>query len=371
VTPWSDADVAAERMRRHGLTTPAPDPVAAARGSAGLQAQDVPASRLAVRARTRGLTVADAVAATDGGHLVRTWLMRSTLHAVPAADVGWLVRLFGPIVARRDRRRRLSLGLDDALCERALATLPGVLAGGPLTRAALVAALVREGVEVNPKGQAPAHLVAFAAASGVVCRGPDDGDEPTYVLLGSWVRDPGGPDGDDAVTELTRRHLAAYAPATAADVATWAGLPVTAVRRAVAALGDEVQAVPLVSGGELLAPAGTTRPPAAARRAWRLVPAFDSYLLGYADRAAVLDPAHARRVNAGGGWLHPCVVHGGRVAGTWRLGRAAGAVTVDLFDGPGAGPAGADRQALEAEANDVGRFLGIAAELRIAAAGDR
>ena len=372
--PWTDADVAAERMRRHGLATPAADAVAAAARSAGLQAQDVPASRLAVRARTRGLTVADAVAATDGGHLVRTWLMRGTLHAVPAADVGWLVRLFGPVVARRDRRRRLSLGLDDALCERALAALPGVLAGGPLTRAALVAALVRAGVEVNPKGQAPAHLVVFAAAAGVVCRGPDDGDEPTYVLLDSWVRDTGGPAGDDAVTELTRRHLAAYAPATADDVATWAGLPVTAVRRAVAALGDEVTTVPAerTAGGDLLAPAGTARPPAAAHRAWRLVPAFDGYLLGYADRTAVLRPAHARRVNAGGGWLHPCVVHGGRVVGTWRLDRAAGAVTVDLFDAAGAGGVDeVDRRALAAEASDVGRFLGIAAELRFAPPGDR
>jgi hypothetical protein len=369
VRAWSDADVAAERMRRHGLTTPAADAVAAARRSAGLQAQDLPASRLAVRARTRGLTVQDAAAATDDGRLVRTWLMRSTLHAVPAADVGWLVRLFGPIVARRDRRRRRSLGLDDALCERALAALPGVLAGGPLTRAALVAALAREGVEVNPKGQAPAHLVAFAAASGLVCRGPEDGSEPTYVLLESWVADTDGPDGEDAVTELARRHLAAYAPATAADVATWAGLPLTAVRRAVAALGDEVTPVPAESTAaghvELLAPAGTVRPPAASRRAWRLLPAFDSYLLGYADRAAVLDPAHARRVNAGGGWLHPCVVHGGRVVGTWRLDRAGGGVAVDLFDaGTGAAPDAAGRRALAAEARDVGRFLGVETELR-------
>jgi hypothetical protein len=362
VKAWSDTDVLAERMRRHGLTSTGGDVVAAARGSAGLQAQDLAASRLAVRARTSGLTAADVTAATDRGDLVRTWLMRSTLHAVPAADVGWLVRLLGPAIARRDRRRRESLGLDDALCERALAVLPGVLGDGPLTRADLVAALAREGVEVNPKGQAPAHLVAFAAASGLVCRGPDAGSEPTYVLLEAWVRDTDGPEGPAAVAELARRHVAAYAPTTAADFATWAGLSLTAARRAVDDLGDELTTVP-TDRGALLAPAGTRRPPAAARERLRLVPAFDSYLLGYADRTAILDPAHAKRVNAGGGWLHPCVVHGGRVVGTWRLDRTTKAVAVGFFE---AAPGTRERRALAAEADDVGRFLGVGTTLRIA-----
>jgi hypothetical protein len=49
----------------------------------------------------------------------------------------------------------------------------------------------------------------------------------------------------------------------------------------------------------------------------RLLPAFDPYLLGYADRSFALDPAHAKQVNAGGGWLHPQLFVDGEIAGTW------------------------------------------------------
>jgi hypothetical protein len=200
----------------------------------------------------------------------------------------------------------------------------------------------------------------------VICRGPDAGEEPTYVLLERWAPTSGGPEGPAAVAELARRHLAAYAPVTAQDFATWAGIPLATARQGLADLGDEVGEVREVrtAGGTLLVPAGLRRPEPGTRAAWRLLPAFDAYLLGYADRAAVLDPAHAARVNAGGGWLHPVAVRGGRVAGTWRLRRRArgqGLVAaVEAFDGT---PDDAATAALEAEARDVGRFLGTAVVL--------
>jgi hypothetical protein len=367
---WNDADVAAERQRRHGLadcSDPARDVATAARRSAGLQAQDLAASRLAVRPRTRGLTAADVARACDDGTAVRTWLMRGTLHLVPAADVRWLVRLLGPTIARRDRGRRERLGLDAATCDRALRVLPEVLAGGGLTRADLVAALARAGVRIPADGQAPAHLVLYAAASGAICRGPDDGDEPTYTLLDRWVPNGGGPDGAAAVAELARRHLAAYAPVTVEDLAAWAGIPLTAACAGVRDLGGEVAEVATERGPRLV-PAGTRRPASgtATNGSWRLLPAFDAYLLGYADRRALLDPAHARRVNAGGGWLHPLAVRDGRVAGTWRLKpgpRGARVAAVELFDGP---PDARATEALEAEARDAGRFLGTEVTLSIA-----
>ena len=85
---------------------------------------------MAVRARTQGLTQADfddAVATSRT--VVRTWLMRGTIHLVAAEDAGWMVDLIGPAVRARYRRRREQLGLTDELCERALAALPQILAG--------------------------------------------------------------------------------------------------------------------------------------------------------------------------------------------------------------------------------------------------
>ena len=74
---------------------------------------------------------------------------------VAAEDAGWLVALLGPGFAAGNRRRRLQLGLDDRLCERALETLPAVLAGGPLSRADLVRALAAKGVRVRLRARPP------------------------------------------------------------------------------------------------------------------------------------------------------------------------------------------------------------------------
>ena len=56
-----------------------------------------------------------------------------------------------------------------------------------------------------------------------------------------------------------------------------------------------------------------------------LLPGFDEFVLGYADRGAVLDPAFADRIVPGGnGMFRATVVGDGRIVGTWRrAGRGA------------------------------------------------
>jgi hypothetical protein len=149
------------RMRAQLLTGRRPRTVAeVVTALGGLQAQDTPASRLAIRPRSTGLDQDDVRRACNQDRsVVRTWVMRGTLHMVAAEDAAWLVGLLGPAFAAAGRRRRLQLGLDDRLCGRALEALPAVLAGGPLPRAELVRALAAKGVTVDPDGQAPAHLV--------------------------------------------------------------------------------------------------------------------------------------------------------------------------------------------------------------------
>jgi len=317
--------------------------------------------------------------------VVRTWVMRGTLHMVAAEDAGWLVALLGPGFAAGNRRRRLQLGLDDDRCERALAALPAVLAAGPLSRADLVAGLAAEGIEIPPQGQAPAHLVGYAAMRGLVCRGPDlAGDEASYVLLEDWAG-PGrslGP--DDALAELARRYLAGHGPAAPEDLAAWSGLPAGRARRAVELIAGELDEVAL-DGRRLWAPAGPPDPPdppgdhpggppdppdppgdhpGRAGPVVRLLGRFDDYLLGWRDRDLVLDPGFARRIQAGGGWIHPAVVVDGRVVGTWRARRAGGRLDLEVEPFGDRLPRGA-RPALEAEATDLGRFLGVKVRLRV------
>ncbi len=342
----TEDDVRAHRMRAQLLAGPPASTVdAAVARLAGVQAQSWDPARLAVRARTSGLTAAD----VDGDPgLVRTWAMRGTLHLIRAADLRWMVELLGPVFRRADRRRREQLGLDEAACERALPAIERVLTGaGPLTRAALVERLAGEGVRIDPTTQAPAHLMLFAATSGLICRGPGD----TYVLCQDRLRTVRSYRPDDPVAELARRYLAGYQPASAADFATWSGLPAATARQGFAAVRDETVGVDAAGEPARMLTLAEPVPPVP-----RLLGHWDALLLGYQHRRLILDAAHARKVQAGGGFIQPTVIVGGRVAGTWRLERGKRAkLTIEPF---GRLPRGS-RDGLRAEAEDIGRFLGI------------
>jgi hypothetical protein len=257
----------------------------------GIQAQDLTAAALSIRARHRGVTAADVGAAP----LVLTWTLRGTRHLHHRDDVGWLVGLLGPAVNRPEGARARQLGIAGFVGDGAVSVLTEALAAeGPLSRREVRHLLAPHGVD--PTGQAPIHVIRRAALEGVLAIVP--GKEERYVPLDRPL-----PVVDPAVAaaELCRRYLSAFGPATAADFAAWSGLGATAAREAWTAVGDSQRAA--VSGG---GPVGV-----------RLLPAFDTFVLGYADRSLHLAPEHARSVNAGGGMVRPTVLIDGIVTGTW------------------------------------------------------
>lgn len=229
----------AARLLRNGLAGRRPADVReAVRCVVGVQAQDGRAARLAVRARTSGATASTVDAAIARREVVCTWAMRGTLHLLAAEDIRWIVALLGPRFVARTAGRRRQLGLDDATCARGVDALRDVLsASSPLTRAELVTGLAERGLRLDPKSQAPAHLVGYAAMLGVVCRGPEaPAGEPTYVLLDDWLGEQPPVSDDAALARLAERYLAGFGPAAPEDFAAWSGLPVGRARQGFAAL---------------------------------------------------------------------------------------------------------------------------------------
>lgn len=361
----SPAEVRRLRLRAQLLSGKAAlDTTEAVTRVVGVQAQASLPARLAVRARTRGVRADDVDAATRSPHrtVVRTWAMRGTLHAVAADDLLWLTELLGPVTIKSDARRRAQLDLSDRICERTLDTLPDVLTE-PLTRAELIDRLIEAGIPVSRTGQAAPHLLLFAACSGLICRGPDtDGDEPTYVLVDSWLPARARrrtKDRDDALRELAQRYLRGYGPVTIDDLAAWSGLPKAEANAAVQMMDDDVQKLSSELG-DLLAIDSSLDPPPSEREV-RLLGAFDSLLLGYRKRDLLLDGRHAKQVQAGGGMIAPTILVDGEIVGTWKLHRGPRRSTVAIspFDTLPRG----SKPGLEAEVKDLGRFLGIETSL--------
>jgi len=358
------------RLRAQGLAPRLPRRalLRAVQQVVGVNAQLVSAMALSLRARVAGLTWPSLEAArVERRALVRTWCMRGTLHLMAAADLDGLISAVPPGAVRgawRWLERRASLKGDRA--RLVLDTTYQVLKReGPLARRALMAAV---SAEVGFETQAAAAGAVFLnGLLGRVCFGPMPGAEPTYAALDDWLGRPlalAGPDHSD----LARRYLRGYGPATPRDLAAWWGMGLAEARAAWAALGDElielcVDGQPvwqLASGGPALDEA---EPPGSTVC---LLPAFDTYLLGYADRDfAVPRPYQARIFH--GGQVVPTLLVDGAAAGTWRYEQRGRQMRVAVA--PFAALSRAVREGIEAEAQDIGRFYGVPAAVTFSAPG--
>jgi hypothetical protein len=314
-----------------------------ARRLLAVQAQDPRGARLAVRARSAGLSASDVDAALASCSLVVSWLNRGTLHLVRAEDYWWLHPLTTPQLSTGTGRRLAQEGVPPQDAERGVAAVQAALAAdGPLTRSALRERVAAAGVRTE--GQALVHILVLASIRGLIVRGPMAGRDQAFVLVRDWLgAPPRAMDHEAALGELAGRYLAGHAPATGADLAKWAGIGLRDARLGLARCG----AVQRPDG--LAEPAGARRADAALPPP-RLLGAFDPLLLGWVSRDPVTGP-HRQLVTVNG-LFRPFALAGGRAVATWTV--AGGQVALAPF-----APLEPDTEAaLTADATDVTRFLG-------------
>lgn len=334
----------AERLFAQGLSgTAERDPVAIVERLLAVQGQDPRGARLAIRARSAGLTAADVDRAlSEERSLLISWLNRGTLHLVRSEDYPWLQALTTPPLFTSAARRLRQEGISESAAGRGVATIERALADdGPLTRLQLRERL--RGAGVPTEGQAPIHLLFLACVRGIAVRGPMVGRDHAYVLVADWLGRPKPTDRGTALAELARRYLVGHAPADDRDLARWAGLPLRDARAGLEAIASEL--VEREDGLVHLA----ARPPQPEVPAPRLLGAFDPVLLGWTSREAILGPhTHLVTVN---GLFRPFAMVGGRAVATWRLNR--GKVAIEPL-----GRIGREaKAALAADAADVERFM--------------
>jgi hypothetical protein len=350
------SSVPAQRLLAQQIGCPALGAPAEVVGHLGaVQAQDYAAARWAVGLRLREGAASDAVIerALTEGTVLRTHALRWTWQLVTPADVRWMQALVAPRLFARAAARHRELGLDAATLRRSRAVLERALRDGAhLTRAELAAALEAKGVSAS--GPRLSHLLAVAELEGLICSGARRGRQSTHALLDQ--RAPGGRSlaREEALAELAGRYLRSRGPATLADFVWWSGLTVAEARVGLEAIKHTL--VCELVDGQAHYRADQAPVACPAHTAW-LLPAFDEYLVAYRVRDAALDPRQARRYNAGGGMLNPCVVVDGRVTGTWRRTLARGVVRIelDLFDRPKAW----ELRAVGVAARRYAEFLGL------------
>jgi Winged helix DNA-binding domain len=337
--------VVAERLTAQGLSgAPARDPVVVAERLLAIQGQDPRGARLAIRARTVGLTVADIDRAlTEDRSLLITWLNRGTLHLVRSQDYPWLQALTTPPLLTGNARRLVQEGVTPDAAERGVATIEAALASdGPLTRLQLRERLDSAGVRTE--GQALVHLLMLACLHGIAIRGPMVGKHHAYALTRDWLEPTKPVDREVALAELARRYLVGHGPADDRDLAKWAGLPLRDARAGLMAIGSELAE----REDGLVQLAG--QPPAEDIPPPKLLGPYDPVLHGWVSRDSIL--GDHRHLVTSNGLFRAFAMVDARAVATWK--GSNGKVVIDPLEPISAKVAAA----LEDDADDVTRFLG-------------
>ena len=317
-----------------------------------VQGQDPRGARLAIRARTEGLTAADVDRElTDERSLLITWLNRGTLHLVRSEDYPWLQALTTPPLFTQSSRRLAQEGVPPDDAERAIAEVERSLgADGPLNRDQLRDRV--SAIGVHTARQALVHILFAAALRGLIVRGPMVDGKHAYVLVRDWLGEAKPVDRDAALAELARRYLAGHGPASDRDLARWAGLPLRDARAGLKAIASELREFPGGAVGRSPGASAATlvdlarRPPPAELPPPRLLGPYDPLLLGWTSREDVLGP-HEQLVTVNG-LFRPFALVRGRAAASWSMPR--GEVVIEPFGRLGK----ADAAALDARRGGCG-----------------
>jgi hypothetical protein len=290
-------------LARQGLLEPvAAPPLELAERLVGLQAQVPRDPYVALWARAAAFDpheLSDAVAA---GEAVRGAAVRSTLHLVTARDWDRLApHAAGPL--RRTWAANHAKGLRGVPEDEVLAAGRDLLLEAPRTRAELSRALAPRwpGADADQLGHAVVFLLPVVQ---VPPRGTWSGRGQARWALREHVAPPA------PAAEVARRYLAAFGPASAADLRTWSGW--TGARAVLDELRPELVVFEDEAGRELLDLPGAPRPPASTPAPVRLLPQFDNALLAHADKARTLAGSSLLA-----GW--GTVLADGFAAGRWRV----------------------------------------------------
>jgi len=317
-----------------------------------LQAQWAPSPYIALWSRIAGFARDDLTKPIDRGDVVKTTIMRATLHLVsareyPAYHRATLEGRFGawrppgaPTLAELEKTHRRVLAFASKQ---------------PRSRQEIEQLLAKDAPQ-DARMKSWLLLTAITATNGLVWE--PSGAHFEYRKLARFMapaqrlrRDV----SDGATYELiVRRHLGAFGPASVQDIATWSKVRVPHIRAALARIKD-VRRFRDERGRELFDLARAPRPSAETVAPARFLARFDAAILGHdaAERTRILPAEYKRQVIFSAEMWTTFLVDG-FVAGRWRIATSPKEAVVELL--PFKRLARADRAALVEDGERLARF---------------
>jgi len=282
----------------------------------GLQAQVPRVPHLALWDRLSDYDPAELDRLMTSRAVVRTQLMRTTIHTVTAADALGLRPLLQPVLDRTFSGTAWGQRLRGQDVAAVVAEAAELLAARPMGRAQLQ----RELAERHP------GLDAEAVAFGVSYWVPWVQPPPRGLWIGSgaalmttvdaWLGPAAAPASLD---DLVLRYLGAFGPASVRDIQAWCGL--TRLREVVDRLGTRLRPFRTTEGCELFDVPDGPLPDPDTPAPVRFLAEYDNVVLSHADRSRVVaEGDHVPLPGGVGGWTGTVLVDG-LLRATWAARR--------------------------------------------------
>ena len=286
----------------------------------GAQAQVMTAAYLQLWTRNHALTRAEIENALwTTRTLVKTSLMRQTLHLIPTDEFPTYIAALNPCRVAQALSVMARCGISPEEGHAITPMIMEALSAGPLRRPDIAAA-VRPKVSKRVRFwmENSWSMIRIPVAEGNICYGRGEGNEIVFIRTDQWL-----PKAlrksipvQEAQCELLRKYLRAYGPATITDFAHWAGLSMAEVKKLPALLETELAEIPDAKKGTMLLREDVAVLEESSReeKSVRLLPLFDPYLLAHREKDHLLSTQHYKRVYRNQGWISPVVLVDGVIA---------------------------------------------------------
>ena len=315
-----------------------------------VQAQDYFGALWALGLRTKNTIESDIEKALAARKFIRTWPLRGTLHFVAAEDARWMLALSKPkLIATNAGRMKKEYDLDEKVFTKSKKVLVRALERNKqIPRDDVYTLLEKAGITtVNSRGL---HILWRLAMEGLICFGTRHGKQQTFTLLDEWIAPTKLLTHEESLAELAARYFNGHGPATLKDFIWWSGLSPADAKTALESV--RAKFIQHKIDDQIYWMSGTPSVTKTSASTVYLLPSYDEYMVGYADRSASLDtdnPDH------GHGIFKPVVVINGKVNGIWKRTLKKDAVDIDVtpfdsFSKP-------ESKAIDTAAERYGKFI--------------
>lgn len=324
------------------------------------QAQDYAGAKWALGLRMAGATDALLDKAFNDGDILRTHVLRPTWHFVTPADIRWLLTLTAPRVHQVNGTMYRQAGLDEAIFSQSAKVITRALQDGQqLTRDELRDRLQQDGIDTSVAFRVT-YIMMWAELERIICSGPRQGKQFTYMLLEERVVAAAPLTRADSLAKLAGRYFKSRGPATAADFARWSGLTLTEAREGVEAVRHEL-VQDKINGETYWRPQTPIFSTLPSPKAF-LLSIYDEYISSYKDRSAMGEAEVGEKLMALGNALTYIIVLDGQIVGTFRRELKRKSVIVEL--NPFRPLTGAEEEAVSAAAHQFATFLNLSLDLK-------